>query len=91
MKQSEQQKYLLSRIPSVWDLKKRRSEESPEPKEVRAAKRVVERWKQAQEKAVAEEKARLNRLILDAKDAVYFSTPEKALALIKALEKMKRE
>lgn len=86
---NDKQKYLLARIPSMYDLKRKRKEDPPEPRDVKAAKLTIAKWKAAQEKVVADETKRLNRLILDAKDAVYFSTPEKALVLIKQREAMK--
>jgi len=84
---NEKQKYLLTKIPSLYELKRRRKDQ-PEPRDVRAARRTIEKWEASQKAITDQEVKRLDRLILDAKDAVYFSTPEKALALIKQLEKM---
>ena len=80
------QKYLLQRIPSRYQMNG--YQETPKPAEVKKAEALVERWnKQERQRQCAADK-RNEALRQKAWEAVYFSTPEKALAIIRQCEKM---
>ena|ERR1043165_2509783 len=85
-KLSDQQKYLLQRIPSSYQMNGYK--ERPEPAEVKQARKLIERWDK-QEKLLACQASRRNEALRQkAREAVYFDTPEKALAIIQQCEKM---
>ena len=81
-----QQKYLLGRIPSPYRMNGYK--ERPEPAEVKQARRVIERWDKEEKLRSCQAGARNEALRRKAYEAVYFDTPEKALAIVKQCEKM---
>lgn len=83
---TEQQKYLLNRIPNRYDLNK--GEELPEPKEVTRARGIVDRFEKTKARRACEQQKRNEALLRKAKEAVYFATPEKALQIIQQCEKL---
>jgi hypothetical protein len=85
-KLTEQQKYLLNRIPQKYDLEGK--EKSPEPAEVRRARTVIERWDKAEAKRECAARKRNEALLRKAREAIYFENPEKALAIIRQVEKL---
>jgi hypothetical protein len=80
------QRYLLDRIPARYSLNG--FEPKPEPAEVRKARKTVERW----DKAIAHQRCvhdkRIDALVRKARESVYFDSEEKALAIIRQVEKM---
>jgi len=80
---NEQQKYLLSRIPSRYDIK---DASIPDTTEVKHARKVIE----AHDKKTAEHRCersnKFNKSLTAAREAIYFKKPDEALALVRALE-----
>lgn len=83
---TDQQKYLLQRIPSSYQMSGYK--EAPMPAAVKKAEALVERYRKqtARERCAADK--RKEALRTKAREAVYFESPEKALAIIRQCEKM---
>jgi len=82
---TEKQKYLLRRIPRVYDMN---GYEAPaDPVEVKRARKVVEQWDKKIELATCQARKRNEALTRKALEAVYFETPEKALAIVQQCER----
>lgn len=88
-KLSDQQKYLLQRIPSSYQMNGYK--EAPKPVEIKRAEAVAERWRKQESRRQCQAQKRNEALRQKAREAVYFSTPEKALAIIRQCEKMLKE
>lgn len=82
----DRERYLLHRIPSIHDMNGHKP--APEPPEVRHAKRIIERFEKAEAAKDCKARKRNEALIRKAREAVYFSPPEKALRIIQQCEKM---
>lgn len=81
-----EQRYLLERIPSSYQMNGYK--ERPEPAEVKQARKLIERWDK-QEKLLSCRAGKRNEALRQkAREAIYFDTPEKALAIVKQCEKM---
>lgn len=85
-KLTDKQRYLLQRIPRVWDMSG--YEHPPEPTEVKRARKTVEQWDKKKDLAECAARKRNEALTRKASEAVYFETPEKALAIVHQCEKM---
>lgn len=85
-KLTPQQNYLLQRIPRAYELKD--AENRVEPAEVKKARKAVEQWEEKENLLKCQAKKRNEALVQKAREAVYFETPEKALAIIRQCEKM---
>jgi hypothetical protein len=83
---TSQQQYLLQRIPSSYQMNGYK--ERPEPAEVKQARKVIDRWEKEEKLLRCQVGQRSEALLRKAREAVYFDTPEKALAIIKQCEKM---
>lgn len=81
-----QQRYLLERIPSSYAMNGYK--ERPEPAEVKAARKLVDRWDKQEKLLQCQAGKRAEALRRKAREAVYFDTPEKALAIIRQCEKL---
>jgi hypothetical protein len=80
------QNYLLARIPSQHSLNG--FHVPVEPKEVKQARKLIERYdKQIALQRCAHDK-RIEALIRKAREAVYFADDVKALAIVQQVEKM---
>ena len=77
------QKYLLERIPKTYDLKEFHAEE---PRDVSSARKLVDRYDKAIAVKQCEHSKRTEALIRKAREAVYFESEEKALAIIRQVE-----
>jgi hypothetical protein len=62
--------------------------ERPEPVEVKQARKLIERWEKEERLLRCRAEQRNEALVGKAREAVYFSAPEKALAIIQQCEKM---
>jgi hypothetical protein len=80
------QKYLLQRLPSLYSMNGHK--ERVEPAEVKQARKIIERWDKEESRLACESQKRKEALRQKAKEAIYFDTPEKALAIIRQCEKM---
>ena len=87
-KLTDAQKFLLSRIPSRYEMASRNSE--PEPAAVRSARRLLESWDKRQRKAACAHDKRMEALRDKAREVVYFDSPQKALAIIRQLNKFRK-
>lgn len=85
-KLTPQQTYLLQRIPSEYRMNGHK--ENPMPAEVKKANTMVERWNKRERQRQCAAEKRNEALIRKAREAVYFSTPDKALIIIRQCEKM---
>lgn len=85
-KLTQQQAYLLQRIPSLHDMNG--LESLAEPAEVKRARKVVEGWEKKQSLRACQQRKRNEALIRKAREAVYFDKPEKALAIVRQCEKL---
>jgi hypothetical protein len=84
---TDQQKYLLNRIPNGYDLRKLKDQ--TDPPEVRRARKLVARWDDKQRKASCKHECKVKKLITSAREAVYFKPIKSALQAVKAVEAMK--
>jgi hypothetical protein len=79
-------RYLLDRIPSTYNLNGFHA--PPEPAAVTQARKLVDRY----EKSIAHKRCvhgkRTEALIRKAREAVYFASDDKALAIIRQVEKL---
>lgn len=81
-----QQSYLLQRIPSSYQMN---SYKPPaEPAEVKRARKLIQRWDKQEGLLRCRAGKRSEALRIKAREAVYFSTPEKALVIVRQCEKM---
>jgi hypothetical protein len=85
-KLTEQQKYLLHRIPSQYQMNGYK--ELPMPTEVRRAEALVNRWQKQEKRRQCQADKRNQALRTKAREAVYFDTPQKALAIVRQCEKL---
>lgn len=81
-----EQRYLLERIPSLYQMNGYK--ERPEPAEVKKARKLIEEWDKQEKRLQCEAGRRNEALRQKAREAVYFDTPEKALAIVRQCEKM---
>jgi hypothetical protein len=80
-----EQKYLLDRIPSSYQMNGYK--ERPEPTEVKQARKLIEKWDKEEKLLQCRAGKRNEALRQKAHEAVYFDTPEKALAIVRQCEK----
>lgn len=85
-KLTDQQKYLLQRIPSSYQMNGYKPQ--VEPTEVKQARKLIERWNKQERLLQCQAGKRTEALRNKAREAVYFDTPEKALAIIRQCEKL---
>lgn len=85
-KLSVRQKYLLGRIPGRYALNGFHA--PPEPREVRQARKLVNHYERVLSRKRCAADKRLEALLRKAREAVYFGTEEKALAIVKQIEKL---
>lgn len=85
-KLTDQQKYLLQRIPGRFDMNGFKA--TPEPQEVARARKLIERFDKAESLRRCQAQKRNEALIRKAREAVYFATPEKALVIVQQCEKL---
>lgn len=83
---TEQQKYLLQRIPSSYQMNGYK--ELPMPAEVKRAEAIVNRWQKQEKRRQCQAGKRNEALRTKAREAVYFDTPQKALAIVRQCEKL---
>lgn len=81
-----QQRYLLERIPSSYQMNGYK--EPVEPAEVKRARKLIEQYDKRNSLLRCQAGKRNEALRKKAREAVYFDTPEKALAIVKQCEKM---
>lgn len=81
-----EQRYLLERIPSSYAMNGYK--ERPEPAEVKRARKLIDKWDKEEKLLACRAGKRNEALRQKAREAVYFDTPEKALAIIRQCEKM---
>jgi hypothetical protein len=86
---SVEKTYLLGRIPNLYSLQENR-EKLKEPVRVLRARQIIKDYEDRCKEANSIAAAKLQREINAAKEAVYFSTPDKAMVLIKRLEALKK-
>lgn len=83
---SIEQRYLLERIPSSYQMNGYKPR--VEPIEVKRARKLVEQWDKQEKLLQCQAGKRADALRQKAREAVYFDTPEKALAIVRQCEKM---
>lgn len=81
-----EQRYLLERIPSSYAMNGHK--ERVEPAEVKRARKLIERWDKEEKLLQCRAGKRNEALGQKAREAVYFDTPEKALAIVRQCEKL---
>lgn len=81
-----EQRYLLERIPSSYQMNGYKP--NPEPLEVKRARALIERYDKRENLLRCRADKRNQALRQKAREAVYFDTPEKALAIVRQCEKM---
>jgi hypothetical protein len=88
-KLTEQQRYLLNRIPAVYQMDdKWYGKPKPETAELKRARRLIAAWDKAEALRVCKAKKRNEALITKARESVYFDPPEKALRIVQQCEKL---
>lgn len=80
-----EQRYLLDRIPSSYQMNGYK--ERVEPAEVKQARKLTERWDKEEKLLQCRAGKRNEALRQKAREAIYFDTPEKALAIVRQCEK----
>lgn len=85
-KLTDQQKYLLQRIPSSYQMNGYKPQ--VEPAEVKQARKLIERWDKQEQLLQCQAGKRAEALRSKAREAVFFDKPEKALAIIRQCEKL---
>lgn len=83
---TDQQKYLLQRIPSSYQMNGYK--ETPMPSAVKKAEALVERYRKQEARQRCAADKRKEALRMKAREAVYFDAPEKALAIVRQCEKL---
>ena len=81
-----EQRYLLERIPSSYQMNGYKAR--VEPPEVKRARKLVEQWDKQERLLECQAGKRNEALRQKAREAVYFDTPEKALAIVRQCEKL---
>ena len=81
-----EQKYLLERLPSSYRMNGYKA--PSEPIEVKRARRLVEQWDKRKRLLQCQAGKRNEALRQKAREAIYFDTPDKALAIVRQCEKM---
>lgn len=84
---TDQQKYLLQRLPSAYELKR---PEAPTPPNVRKAMCLVEAYQNAQRKISCRWECKATKMLTAAREAIYFQSPQKALEIVHSLEALKK-
>lgn len=85
---SDQQKYLLQRLPGRYDIPERKTD--PEPARVRQARLVIERWDREQRKLSCKAKCAAEQALQRAREAIYFAPVATALLRVQEAEKFKQ-
>jgi hypothetical protein len=83
---NDRQRYLLQRIPDRYKLATWKN--PPEPSAVKAARKLVTAWDETQRIESCKYIKRMEALIQKAREAVYFETEEKALGIVRQVEKL---
>ena len=83
---TEQQSYLLNRMPKTYDYRKFLKAESAEPARIVKARKLISDWERKQEDSRDAQEKKFESLLAEAREAVYFKPPEQALLAVKALE-----
>lgn len=81
-----EQRYLLERLPSSYQMNGYK--ERPEPAEVKQARKLIDKWDKEEKLRQCQTGKRNEALREKAREAIYFETPEKALAIVRQCEKM---
>lgn len=81
---SVEQRYVLQRIPGKYQIDKKLKSE--EPATVKKARAIVDRYDADQSKRQKAHEDKIDKMIEDAREAVYFKPLDKALELVKKLE-----
>ena len=83
-----EQRYLLERLPSQYQMNGYKAR--VEPAEVKRARRLIEQWDKQEKVLQCRASKRNEALRTKAREAIYFDTPEKALAIVRQCEKLLR-
>lgn len=81
-----EQRYLLERLPSQYQMNGYKPR--AEPAEVRQARKLIEHWDKQEKVLQCRADKRNQALRTKAREAIYFDTPEKALAIVRQCEKL---
>lgn len=86
---TDQQKYLLQRLPGAYDLN---GYHRPiVPVAIKRAQKIVDRWEKQQSLAQCKAKKRAEALPEKAKEVIYFGSDQKALAVVRQVEKLLKQ
>lgn len=81
-----EQRYLLERVPSSYQMNGYKAR--TEPAEVKQARKLIEQWDKQEKVLQCRADKRNQALRQKAREAVYFDTPKKALAIVRQCEKL---
>lgn len=81
-----QQRYLLERLPSSYQMNGYKERQGTA--EVKRARKLIEKWDKDERLRRCQAEKKNEALRRKAREAVYFDTPEKALAIVRQCEKM---
>jgi hypothetical protein len=76
--------HLHSRLPKWYEVKS--IQDDPEPSEVSAARKTIEKFDTVQAKKRAAREVKFKRMLNEAREAISFRTPEQALVSVKKFE-----
>lgn len=85
-KLDSRRQYLLQRIPGKYDINGFHT--PPDPLEVVKAQKLVDAWRKKVGLLKCQHDKRSEALVRKAREAVYFESEEKALAIIRQVEKL---
>jgi hypothetical protein len=85
-KLTEQQLYLLNRIPNSYSIKDKKTKDSKEPVHIAKARKLVKEYDDKLLEQAKQHREHLEKLCAEAREAVYFKPIADALAIVKALE-----
>lgn len=84
----KQQKHLMERLlEAKRKIRNKMHRPIPEPPEVKAARKVLNKWNNTVSTMRAREERKMNAKVRKIEEALYFEDPMKSLRLVKNLEK----
>jgi hypothetical protein len=83
---TQQQQYLLGRLPKSYDYQKFFRANNVEPARVQKARKVIEEYEKSRDGAVDSQEKQFVAQLNEAREAIYFKQPGDALQAVKALE-----
>ena len=84
---TDQQKYLLQRLPGKYEIAEPKV---VEPLSIKRMRKAVEAWDEKQRKVSCKVKCEGEKLIVKAREAIYFKPVDQALAMVQKTEMLRK-